>query len=205
MSPETEGSVTGWIDHLRAGDDVAARRLWERYFQELVRLARAKLRANPRGAFDEEDIALSAFESFCRGAEQGRFPRLDDRDNLWRLLVTITARKVVDQVERQCRQKRGGGRVQNEAALAGSDSEAGVGGLDQAAGREPTPEFAAMMADECRHLLAELGDEGLRQIALLRMEGYSDEEIASRLDCSVRTVGRKLKLIRDIWTRKGTP
>jgi DNA-directed RNA polymerase specialized sigma24 family protein len=205
MSVEPEGSVTRWIDYLRVGDDIAAQRLWERYFHQLVRLARANLRAKPRGAVDEEDIALSAFDSFCRGAEQGRFPRLDDRDSLWRLLVTITARKVVDQVERECRKKRGGGRVRNEAALAGSESEVGGGGLDQAVGREPTPEFAAMMADECRHLLAALDDETLRQIALLRMEGYSDEEIASRLDCSLRTVGRKLKLIRDIWTRKGTP
>jgi DNA-directed RNA polymerase specialized sigma24 family protein len=205
MSPDTEGSVTGWIDHLRAGDDMATRSLWERYFHELVRLARANLRSKPRGAFDEEDIALSAFDSFCRGAEQGRFPRLNDRDSLWRLLVTITARKVMDQVERQCRQKRGGGRVRNEGDLAGPGSEAGAGGLDQAVGREPTPEFAAMMADECRHLLAGLGDEGLRQIALLRMEGYSDDEIASRLDCSVRTVGRKLRLIRDIWMRKEMP
>ena len=205
MSLEPEGSVTGWIDHLRAGDDIAAQRLWERYFHELVRLARAHLRAKPRGAVDEEDIALSAFDSFCRGTEQGRFPRLDDRDGLWRLLVTITARKVVDQVERQCRKKRGGGRVWNETALDGPESQAGVGGLDQAVGREPTPEFAALMADECRHLLAALGDETLRQIALLRMEGYSDGEIASRLDCGLRTVGRKLKLIRDIWMRKGTP
>ena len=205
MSTEPEGSVTGWIDHLKAGDDIAAQRLWERYFHELVRLARANLRAKPRGAVDEEDIALSAFDSFCRGAEQGRFPRLDDRDSLWRLLVTITARKAVDQVERQCRKKRGGGRVRSETALAGSESEAGGTGLDQVVGREPTPEFAAMMADECRRLLAALGDETLRQIALLRMEGYSDGEIASQLDCSLRTVGRKLKLIRDVWMRKGAP
>ena len=108
-------------------------------------------------------------------------------------------------MERQCRQKRGGGRVRNEAALDGSESEAGVAGLDQAVGREPTPEFAAMMADECRHLLAVLGDETLRRIALLRMEGYSDGEIAARLDCSERTVGRKLNRIRDIWTREGAP
>ena len=205
MSTGSEGSVTGWFGYLKAGDDVAAEQLWERYFHELVRLARAHLRAKPRGAVDEEDIALSAFNSFCRGAEQGRFPRLDDRGNLWRILVTITARKVVELVERQCRQKRGGGRVRNEADLAGPESEAGVAGLDQAVGREPTPEFAVMIADECRHLLAALGDETLRQIALLRLEGYSDGEIASRLDCGVRTVSRKLKLIRDIWTRKGTP
>jgi DNA-directed RNA polymerase specialized sigma24 family protein len=190
MSLESEASVTVWIDRLRAGDALAAQRLWERYYHELVRLARADLRAKPRGAVDEVDIALSAFDSFCRGAEQGRFPRLDDRDSLWRLLVTIMARKVVDQVEHQCRKKRGGGRVRNETDLAGPESEAGAGGLDRAVGREPSPEFAAMMADECRHLLAALGDETLRQIALLRMEGYSDGEIASRLDCGLRTVGR---------------
>jgi DNA-directed RNA polymerase specialized sigma24 family protein len=203
MSIESEGSVTGWIDHLKAGDDIAAQRLWERYFHELVRLARARLRAKPRGAIDEEDIALSAFDSFCRGAGEGRFPRLDDRDSLWRLLVTITARKVVDQVELQCRKKRGGGRVRSESDLAGSESEAEEAGLNQAVGREPTPEFAAMMVDECRRLLAALGDESLRRIALLRMEGYSDEEIAARLDCSLRTVGRKVNLIRDVWMRKG--
>jgi DNA-directed RNA polymerase specialized sigma24 family protein len=205
MSTEPEGSVTGWIDQLKAGDEIAPQRLWERYFHELVRLARANLRAKPRGAVDEEDIALSAFDSFCRGAEQGRFPRLDDRDSLWRLLVTITARKVVDQVERECRKKRGGGRVRSETALAGTDSEVGAAGLDQAIGREPTPEFAAMMAEECRRLLTALGDDTLRQIALLRMEGYSDGEIASRLDCSLRTVGRKLNLIRDVWMQKGGP
>jgi DNA-directed RNA polymerase specialized sigma24 family protein len=204
MSTEPEGSVTRWIDDLKAGDDIAAQRLWERYFQELVRLARANLRAAHRGAVDEEDIALSAFDSFCRGAERGRFPRLDDRESLWRLLVTITVRKVADQVERQCRKKRGGGRVRGETALAGEDSDAGGAGLDWVVGREPTPEFAAMVADECRRLLETLGDETLRRIALLRMEGYSDGEIASQLDCGVRTVGRKLELIRKIWMRKGT-
>ena len=50
----------------------------------------------PRVAADEEDVALSAFDSFCRGAQRGRFPQLDDRDNLWRLLVVITSRKAVD-------------------------------------------------------------------------------------------------------------
>ena len=46
-----------------------------------------------RRAADEEDVALSAFDSFCRGAEQGRFPQLDGRDDLWHLLVVITVRK----------------------------------------------------------------------------------------------------------------
>jgi DNA-directed RNA polymerase specialized sigma24 family protein len=205
MSNEPQGSVTHWIGALKAGDGEAAQRLWERYFDELVRLARAKLGALPRGEADEEDAALSAFHSFCQGAARGRFPRLDDRDNLWRLLVTITARKALDQAERLNRKKRGSGRVRVESALAGRDAETSETGLEQVVGREPTPAFAAMVTDEYRHLLETLGDETLRRIALLRMEGYSDAEIAARLGCGLRTVGRKLELIRKIWLREVGP
>ena len=203
MSTEPQGSVTHWIGALKVGDAEAAQRLWERYFDALVRLARAKLGAMPRGAADEEDVALSAFHSFCQGAVRGRFPRLDDRDNLWRLLVTITAHKALDQVRRQARQKRGGGRVLVGSAQAGGEDDTDGAGLEQVVGQEPTPQFAAMVADECRRLLAVLDDETLRQIALLRMEGYSDEEIAARVDCSLRTVSRKLALIRKAWLREG--
>jgi DNA-directed RNA polymerase specialized sigma24 family protein len=202
MSNEPQGSVTHWIGALKAGDAEAVQRLWERYFDELVRLARAKLGGLPRGEADEEDAALSAFHTFCRGAARGRFPRLDDRHNLWALLVTITARKVLQQAERLNRKKRGSGRVRGESDVHGGDPEASGTGFEQVAGRDPTPAFAAMVADECRRLLEALGDETFRQIALLRMEGYNDPEIAARLGCSVRTVGRKLELIRKLWVRE---
>src|SRR5262249_14630482 len=101
MSSDTGGSVTRWIVALRGGEaDEAARRLWDRYFDRLVSLARARLRTAPRGPDDEEDAALSAFESLCRGVAQGRFGRLGNRDELWRLLATITARKAADRIER---------------------------------------------------------------------------------------------------------
>jgi DNA-directed RNA polymerase specialized sigma24 family protein len=202
MSTESQGSVSHWIDALKAGDGGAAQQLWERYFGELVRLARARLPKALRAQADEEDIALSAFHSLCQGVARGRFPQLDDRHGLWRLLVTITMRKAVDESKKQGSQKRGGGRVVGEAALAGGDPDEGRAGLDQVAGREPTPAFAAMVVDECRHLLQLLGDESLRQVALLRMEGYSDSEIAARLGCGLRTVGRKLELIRKTWMRE---
>ena len=202
MSTEPQGSVTHWIGALKVGDAEAAQRLWERYFDALVRLARAKLGALPRCEADEEDIALSAFHTFCQGAARGRFPRLDDRYGLWRLLVTITVRKALAQSERQSRKKRGGGRVHGKSVLAGGDSDVWEAALEQVVGREPTPAFAAMVADECRRLLEALGDEGLRRIALLRMEGYSDPEIAATLGCGLRTVGRKLELIRKSWLRE---
>jgi DNA-directed RNA polymerase specialized sigma24 family protein len=199
MSIDDKGSVSHWIDDLQTGrGDVAARQLWERYFDRLVHLARGRLKDLPKGSADEEDVALSAFDSFCKGAADRRFPRLGGRDDLWRLLVTITARKAAAQADRECRLKRGGGRVLDEAALGGESF--GVGGLAAVVGNEPSPEFAAQIADELRRLLGELRDDPLRQIALLRMEGYRNEEIAARLDCSLRSIERKLDLIRQLWT-----
>jgi DNA-directed RNA polymerase specialized sigma24 family protein len=201
MPSEEDGSITCWIDHLKAGDPAAAQPLWERYFQRLVGLARVKLPPKLRagGDSDEEDAALSAFQSFCQGAAQGRFPRLDDRHDLWQLLVTITARKAADQIERARALKRGGGRLLDEAALDGPDPERRIGGLDQLPSPDPTPEFAAMVAEQYQHLLDLLGDKTLRSIAVWKLEGDTSEEIAGKLGCSLRTVANKLTLIRLRW------
>jgi DNA-directed RNA polymerase specialized sigma24 family protein len=197
MADASGQSVTHWIESLRAGDADAAQKLWQRYFQALVRLARNRLRGAPRAMADEEDAALSAFDSFVRGAAGGRYPRLDDRDDLWRLLVVITERKGLDQAQHERRQKRGSGKL---VGLAGPDGAEDRGeGPVSLAGRLPTPEFAALVSDQCRTLLERLRDDSLRTVALLRMEGYTHEEIAHQLGCSLRTVARKVELIRRAW------
>ncbi|SRR5579883_486690 len=201
MSSNAEGSVTRWIGDLKAGGEAAAQPLWERYFERLVRLARHKLRASPRRAAveDEEDAALSAFDSFCRGAAGGRFPQLTDRDDLWRLLVVITVRKALHQLERQRAAKRGGDQVLGQSALIGGGAHEGEAALDRLVGSEPTPEFAALVAEQYRRLRDALGDDSLRQVLDLRLEGFDREEIAARLGCAVRTVTRKLDVIRQTW------
>jgi DNA-directed RNA polymerase specialized sigma24 family protein len=196
-----DDSVTQWIQQLKAGDRAGVQQLWERFFRRLIGLARKKLQGAPKRLADEEDVALSAFDSFCRGAEQGRFPQLQDRDNLWPLLVVITARKAHDLVQHQQRKKRGGGNVVGESGLAGPDGAAG--GIQQLLGQEPTPEFAAEVAEECDRLLRLLDDEQMRAVAVWKMEGYTNEEIAARLDCVSRTVERKLRAIRSIWEHQG--
>jgi DNA-directed RNA polymerase specialized sigma24 family protein len=113
-----QDSVTYWIQALKTGDADAAEKLWGRYFERLINLARARLRGAVRAAADEEDAVLSAFQSFFQGAANGRYPRLDDRDDLWRLLVVITERKALDQVGHERRAKRGGGTTtQTDAGL----------------------------------------------------------------------------------------
>ncbi len=172
MSIDPEGSVTRWIGDLKTGQAGAADQLWQRYFDGLVRLARKKLDAVRRVSpvEDEEDAALSAFQSLCAGVAQGRFERLKDRDDLWRLLVVITVRKVYNQVQRQRQLKRGGGRVISEAALAGVDPDS-EGGFEQFMAHEPTPEFAAILAEEFQRRIDSLEDETLRRVALWRHGG----------------------------------
>src|SRR5271165_3126586 len=147
MSGKGEGSITGWIAGMKAGDLAAAQPLWERYFARMVILARGRLRTSGRrgrdAGSDEEDAALSAFDSLCVGLIRGQFPQLADRDDLWRLLVVITTRKVRSQTRRQLRQKRGGGKVQPACDVDEPDSDDAL--LVRAVGSEPTPEFAAMV------------------------------------------------------------
>src|SRR4051794_32112208 len=204
VPPVENGSVTHWLGALKSGDKDAAQPLWERYFEKLVRRAQARIRAvGGAGVLaGGEDAALSAFASVCAGAAAGRFPRLDDRDDLWRLLVTLTARKVVDQARRAGREKRGGGRVLDEAALEGAGGGTGPGALDAVIGPEPTPAFAAMVAEEFRRRLDALDDETLRRVALLKLEGYTLDEVADRLGCARRTVVNRLKLIRITWEKQ---
>ena len=204
-------SVTRWLNQLQDGDPDAAQRLWERYFARLVGLARQRLRQAPRQAADEEDVALSAFDSFCRAAEGGRFPRLQDRDDLWRLLVVITRGKVADRVRYELAAKRGGGKVVRAGEVAGG--EAGPGGLDRLeAGHllrggvriaaEPSPEEeVAIQAEEFQRLLAGL-EEPLRAIALAKLDGLTDDEIAVRFGRGRKWVQRKLTLIRERLRRE---
>ena len=184
-------SVTLWMEALKDGDEEAARQLWQRYFDRLVRLAHQRLGSAPRRAADEEDVALSVFRCLCSGAARGKFDELADRDELWSLLVTMTARKVIDQQRAAAQQKRGGGKVRGESIFTGR-SDAGLSaGIDQVIGQDPTPEFLALLADEHQQLMAALDDDTERQIAMWKMEGLTNEEIAERLGVTRRSVQRR--------------
>ncbi len=196
-----EGTVTTWVGELRRGNMEAARRLWERYFGELLRVARARLPRHFRRASDEEDVAISAFDSFIQGVARGAMPNVCDREDLWRMLVLITARKVCDAMKREGRQKRGGGRARGQATLGPGDEDDGPG-LEAVIGREPDPAFVAQFADECDRLLTLLPDETMRNVVRLKLQGHTNKEIAGQLDCAEATVYRKLERIRKTWEKE---
>lgn len=194
------GTVTRWIQQVKRGDDAAATKLWNRYFEDLVRHARWKLRGCRRRLADEEDVASKALEEFFRAARRGRYPNLSGRASLWRLLLRITACRAADLQRQIWRETQ---KLKGESAIHNRRAERGRKVLDEVLGNAPSPEVVAASTEKCRKLLELLGDSSLREIVVAKLEGYKNEEIARRLRCGLSTVERKLKLIRAIWKNHG--
>ena len=191
----TDGSVTHWIGQVKeGGESVAEKELWDHYFSRLAALASEKLRDLPPHLRDEEDLALSALNSFFTRAKQDGFPHLHDRADLWRLLAKITVRKTFHQRQDAHAQKRGGGQEQGNSDFAED--------LHKIAANEPTPGMLAVFNEEYQRLMGAL-DEELQQVARFKLEGYTNAEIASAIGRVERTVERKLDHIRKIWALGG--
>ncbi len=197
-----DGSVSRWISQLKNGEHEAAQALWERYHARLLGLARQRLAQSNRGHADEEDAVQVAFKCFFEGVIFGRFPNLSDRDDLWRLLVVITTRKSIDHVRRE--QRNGSGHVTLSVASTISIKR-GEDDLENLVCREPTADMALELIEGYETLLARLDDPQLKRIAVWKLEGYNNEEIAAKLGCSRRTVIRKLETIRLIWSNDFDP
>jgi len=194
------GSITLWFKDLQDGDHAAAQWLWQRFGSKMLMLARQRLERSETRTSDEEDIVQSAFHSLCRGAEAGRFAEVQDRDELWRLMVVLTARKAINCVQYERRHKR------LPPGMAETIADRGAGqSLVELIGSEPPPEFEADMNDACARLIESLEDKSLQKVALYKMQGYTHEEIAKRLGCVPRTIARKVQLIRNKWESESLP
>ncbi len=193
-------SITAWIERLKGGESVAAQHVWAEYLDRLLRLARHRLGTTPRGASDEEDVVLSVFNALFQGVREDRFSRLDDREDLWQVLVMLTERKVIAQRRRELAARRGGGQVRGESAFVAdnvTDPRAMAVGAD--VDHISLDELAQHLAEESGHMLQRLDDPLLQKIALEKLQGFTNQEIAARHDISLRGLERKLQLIRRIW------
>lgn len=197
MTDSSSHSITVLIENLKNGRQDAASKLWDRYFTRLVSLAHQKLGNAERRTSDEEDLAIDVFHSLCSGAAEGRFNELQTRDDLWPLLIAITSHKAVDQIRRQTSQKRGSGEVRGHSLFNHKDSE--TNSFDELLGDRPTPELMVSMNEQCQHLIGLLHDDKQKEIVRLKLEGYLNKEIAAKIGISLRSVERKLELIREIW------
>lgn len=164
----SEPSISTLIQGLKNGDHEAIEKLWSQYFAKLTELAKRRLSGIPQRTFDEEDVAVSVFDSLCRGAAKGNFKTLSDRDDLWALLLTIMKQKTVDRIRYQTRQKRGGGDVRGESVFELLPGQEQIARIEQVLADEPTPESLVMLDDYLAQLFATLNDKTLKQVAQMR-------------------------------------
>lgn len=194
-------SVSKLLHQVQEGESFAAHQLWSRFIGQLINAARKHLRSLPRRAVDEEDVAISAFDAFLRGAKEGRFKQLETREDLWAVLAMLTERKAVGVLRKELAEKRGAGQIRGESVFEQMLGQySGHVGIAQP--HAPAPSVVEAFTLEVRELLDALKDDKLREIALLKMEGYKNREIAERLDSSLRAIERKLQLIRSKWREK---
>jgi len=197
----SDGSVTRLIQLLRSDDaaarDLAARLIWQRYFHDLLELARKNLDRRIRRREDEEDVLQSMYKSFCLRQQRGEFD-LAGRDALWNLLVTITLRKARNAANKQMRGKRD---ITREATLTDRDDpESAHWALEQMDAAGPSPAEAVLLNEALERRLEALADPKLRRMALMRLEGYTNREIADIDGCTERAVERRMERIRSKWT-----
>lgn len=190
--------VSVWIEQLAACDTSAASRLWEHFCLRLMSYARGRLNPKTRRVYDEEDAAISAFRSLCKGIEAQKFPNVGDRGNLWALLVVISGRKIMNRHRHENQACRDTSRTFSDSIFQTAHS-ADLGALSTLPSREPTPEFAAEVAEMSENLYSLLPEPDLRQLVTLKLEGYTNEEAADQMKVTRRTIQRKLERIRRLW------
>jgi DNA-directed RNA polymerase specialized sigma24 family protein len=209
MSTRETGSITRWLQGLKAGRPEAVEAIWRRYYDRVLAVARRRLRQGPHQAVeDSEDVALSALNGLADAAARGQFDRLEDRSDLWQILAAITVKKALQRRRWYNRWKRTGRPAAGDQA-ATSERPRHENALDQdhalarAVSKEPAPEIAVDLREQIERLLDSLPDPTLRQIAEWRMQGATTAEIAGRLGRAVRTIERKVEVIRLVWERTG--
>jgi DNA-directed RNA polymerase specialized sigma24 family protein len=180
---DSPGSETRLVLRLKDGEsgDVYEE-VWNRYFNRLVGLARKHLGISGHRRLGPEDVALDTLNSFFRRMSSGQFPDLSDSNGLRRLLFTIAKRKSLNEFV-------AGGRTEQSL----SDDE-----LSELVSDEPGPELTAYLVD----LVGLLSTEMLRNIALMKLEGFTNGEIAAHFGVVERTVEYKLAMIRRLWAAK---
>lgn len=200
MAHDLEDPITLWMDELRQLNDSAAEKLWHHFMRSLYDVAGRRLNRRTRRVYDEEDAAQSAFHAVCTGIRAGSYPNLQDRRCLWGLLLRVTTLKIAQRHRFDHRQRRDVRRNLSDSVFAHA-TEQTTAPVAQLCSREPSPEFAAEFVEVCDLLFERLEDPTLREVARLRMEGFTDTEIAEQLTCSRRTVLRRVDAIRRQWER----
>lgn len=177
------------LERFRAGDEMAATELFDRFSKRLASLVQSRLSRRLARRFDAEDVVMSAYRSFFVRAREGRFT-VDESGELWRLLAQITLNKLYRSAEWHNAARRAQDREQNHLAEL----------ANQAVDANSSPELDVIVADQLEHLISHL-TEATSRVLELRLHGHDADEIAALIGRSPRTVRRQLETIRETFEK----
>ena len=189
-------TVTQWIEGLREGRESAAAKLWDHFLERLTKLVCNRLKTVSQAVSDEEDVVLDACDACFRALRENRYPNIANRNDLWKLLAVIAERKAIDQIRRS---KKGIDGIRADVSFKKiSVNSSIVDGTQLLPCTEPTPEFAAVFAENLKRQIGQL-DELHAQVALLKLQGFTSREIGKQIGRSIPSVERYMKFIRTAW------
>jgi RNA polymerase sigma factor (sigma-70 family) len=194
-------SVTMWLRQLGDRNQQAVQELWDRYSETLKRLVRQRYPNALNALADESDIVQSVFHGLWNGAAEGRWDSVQDRQELWWLLVSICRHKALKCHAYNHRLKR---RAESNDVRAGHHFGS-IADVEECEDEVPPPELIVILQEEQDRLMGLLRDDELRSIALWKLEGFTHEEIADKLGVTPRTIVRKLNLVRQTWSYELDP
>ncbi|WP_417379107.1 ECF-type sigma factor [Gimesia sp.] len=196
MDKNEETPVSNWLATLGKDQKDVVQRIWDEFYEKLIRYAETRVKTFPTSTLDAEDIVLSVFESVWAASQQGRFDSVQNRDELWWLLIAMTHRKAVTHIRRETAQKR--------TSLHGKlpVSMNSIENFQAFVSTDRSPEYFVIMEEEYQRALKKLSDDNLKKIAVYKIQGYTHEEICELLDISPATVTRKVRLIRKVWSHE---
>ena len=190
LDEKSTGSITEYLTELKSGNLIAVEKLWHRYFARLVAFAKRKSSFAVKTEQDEEDFAIVAFTQFVKGVEKNAFRKLENRGDLWQILAMITSRRISNAHRRNKARKDVLTSILCESFDEITPNEI-LG--------DPSMPVLDGLCTNCKDLLSTLKPRH-REVAKLRLAGYSNREIAEEVGVSVATVERDLSKIRDSWT-----
>lgn len=199
LSSSSNSACQRVMEQLATSDNEAAKQVYYRFAERLIKLARTRLSDRLRQKVDPEEVVNSAFGSFFSRQAAGQFD-VESWGNLWSLLVTITLRKCCKSADIFKAQMRDMGR---EVRIndAGNDSGAGDARNDyDIVDGEPTPQDAAILADLVDNLLESFEEGWCRDVVALWLQGVtvdsrnsSIREISEQVEHAETSVRRVLK------------
>jgi RNA polymerase sigma factor (sigma-70 family) len=177
------------VSDYQAGSESAARDLFDKYCERLMKLAKRRIGQRMASRFDPEDVIQSAFRTFFTRVKNDEFT-FEQEDDLFKLLVRLTVRKTLRRIEHHNAAKRN---PSLEAAQRTDDVEP----FSLVAGQAMPPDMEVALIDEFQLLIGQLPELD-RQVLELKVQGYTTVEIAEKLGSYERKIRRVLERIEKL-------